>query len=137
MHRNRGQLRLEGERLEYGGDHDRDLEHGDLHADASARPGAEGHPRVSMTTRKLSWRYVEAPRVEDLRVGPHRRGMVYAPHRYLHPRTSRDVVTSDDLIVAGAPVHPVGTRKEAHAFPQEAVGPFQLRDVVGCRRSSV
>src|SRR6478672_6716202 len=133
MHRNRGQLSLEGESLEDSGDQDGDLEHGDLHADASARPGAKGHPRVSMTTGKLSWRYIEAPRVKDLRVGPHRRGVVDPPHRYLDPRSSRDVVPSNDLVVAGAAVHPIGTRKKAHAFMQKAVCPLQLPDLVGTR----
>jgi hypothetical protein len=47
------------------------------------------------------------------------------------------VVTSNDLVVAGAAVHPVGTRKKAHAFMQKAVRPLQLPDLVGTRRSSV
>ena len=47
------------------------------------------------------------------------------------------MVASEDLIVSGASVHAVRTRKEPHAFAQKAVGPLQLCDVLGRRRSSV
>jgi hypothetical protein len=59
MHGDRGKRRLQLEGLEHGGDHDRDLKHRDLHADACARPCAEGHPGVAVDTRELSGRNVE------------------------------------------------------------------------------
>src|SRR5215207_2062955 len=40
--------------------------------------------------------------------------MVDSPHRYLDPRSRRNLVAAENLVLAGAAVHTMGTRIEPH-----------------------